>query len=158
MRALRHALATAGGYTVALEDPCPEAGVFVDIVIFREVISRSSKSSHVSGQKGADFARTMLQSVDASFCMVLDGSDSYLTSNAQPLIEMVLERGTQVVMGAVWRTHRPSAPSDRWSGLLLWLRSLFPQKPRRDVLSGLFVVEGGSPSATNASYFVAKSG
>lgn len=156
MRALRYALANAGGYTLALEDPGSAVDVFVDIVIFRDAISQDSNSSHISGSKDAGFTRAMLESVDASFCMVLDGSDIYLTSNVQPWSEMVLEGGTQVVIGAVWRTHRPFGPSGRWRGPLLWLRSLFSRKARRDVLSGLFVVEEGPPSMTQASYFVAK--
>jgi hypothetical protein len=158
VRALRHALASAGGYTVALGDPSSAVDVFVDIVIFREAVSQASQSANAGGLEDAGFARAMLESVDASFCMVVEGSDTYLTSDAQPLIERMLEGASQVLMGAVWRTHRPSAPSGRWSGPLLWLMRLLPRRARRDVLSGLFLVEGGPPSLAQASYFVAKNG
>jgi hypothetical protein len=155
MLALRDALTTAGGYTLELEGPGSTSDVVVDIVVFREPISHTSPASKDTGARAAGLARTMLESVDAGFCMILDGSDSYLTSDPQRLIDTVLEGASQVVLGAVWRTHRPFARGGRWSGPFLWLRKLFPGSARRGALSGLFLVEGASPSSAQASYFVA---
>jgi hypothetical protein len=140
-RALGHALATVGGYSLALQDPSAAVDVFVDFVVFREPISHTTNGSPRGRANETEFARAMLESVGASFCVVLDGRDSYLTSNAQPLMESVLSGATQVVMGAVWRTHRPRERG-RWPAPLHWLGKILARRARRDALSGLFVVEG----------------
>jgi hypothetical protein len=144
---------------LALEDPISTVDVFVDIVIFTEApveaVVEDDDDLTAGSPDRANFARTILESIESNFCMVQDGNGTYLTSNVQPLVQTVLERTSLVVVGAVWRTHRPEAPSRRWQGLRRWLDRLFPRERHRDVLSGLFVVEGGPPSTTNASFFVA---
>lgn len=144
-RALRRALAAAGGYTFVVEDPASEDGAIVDVVFFREAILRGTQNAREGGAD-AGFARTMLESVESSFCMILDGSDSYVTSNARPLLESVLQGGP-LVIGAVWRTHRPCATSSRWRRRFFRIKSFFSRETSRDALSGLLVVDGSGPSA-----------
>lgn len=160
LRTLRNTLSTSRGYTVALGDSSSTVDAIVDIVIFTEALSKAVVNDDdgpaARSPDRANFARTILESIESTFCMVLDGNDTYLTNNVQPLVQKVLERASVVVVGAVWQTHRPEAPSRRLPGLRRWLKGLFPRERHRDVLSGLFVVEGGHPWTTNASSFVGR--
>jgi hypothetical protein len=107
---------------------------FSDVVFFHDSARRPLR--------GAD----LVERIDASFCMVFDGDQTYLTSNVRPLLQRLRTADSSEVMGAVWRAHRYSRSTDRWKGLLVWVRKLLPGKRQDELLSGLFIIEGGLSS------------